>query len=154
MGGWTDHQLMQYLVDDQEEQFKKIGVVPGHLFSDVKKTRFKRNRLNLMAIENCLCEIYKYLKAVDGTGRPRNRYPGFGEGCAPLPVKTKRKKKSRPVTKRPALKTKERVKTKAKVKVKKKGVKRKQHPVPVPALEPLPEPVRKSMRLSSKTRVR
>ena len=29
-----------------------------------------------MVIENCMCELSKYVKAVNGTGRPRNKYKG------------------------------------------------------------------------------
>lgn len=30
--------------------------------------------MNVMSIENCMCELSKYVKAVNGTGRPRNKY--------------------------------------------------------------------------------
>ena len=30
--------------------------------------------MNVMSIENCMCELSKYMRAVDGTGRPRNKY--------------------------------------------------------------------------------
>ena len=30
--------------------------------------------LNVMSLENCFCELSKYVKAVNGTGRPRNKY--------------------------------------------------------------------------------
>lgn len=32
--------------------------------------------MNVMSIENCMCELSKYVKAVNGTGRPRNKYRG------------------------------------------------------------------------------
>lgn len=30
--------------------------------------------LNVMSLENCFCELSKYIRAVDGTGRPRKKY--------------------------------------------------------------------------------
>lgn len=69
----NEHQQMQWLVDDQQRGFKAAGIDVDELFSDQD---VNHKRLNLMAIENCLCEISKYLKAYDGTGRPRNRYMG------------------------------------------------------------------------------
>ena len=30
--------------------------------------------LNVMALENCMCELSKYIRAVKGTGRPKERY--------------------------------------------------------------------------------
>lgn len=30
--------------------------------------------INVMSVENCMCEISKYIRAVNGTGRPRNHY--------------------------------------------------------------------------------
>ena len=30
--------------------------------------------INVMSLENCMCEISKYIRAVTGTGRPRNHY--------------------------------------------------------------------------------
>ena len=47
--------------------------IPDKLFSDLPK--YDR-RMNVMSIENCMCELSKYVKAVNGTGRPRNRYRG------------------------------------------------------------------------------
>ena len=84
----NEHQQMQWLVDDQviksnacrnklesfeERGFRDVGANPDEIFSDQDS---RHRRLNLMAIENCLCEISKYLKAFHGTGRPRNRYMG------------------------------------------------------------------------------
>ena len=42
-----------------------------------------------MAIENCLCEISKYLKCHLNKGRPKVKYPGIPE------VKVAKKKKKR-----------------------------------------------------------
>lgn len=44
---------------------------PNKLFSD----RLPSDRcLNVMALENCMCELSKYIKAVTGRGRPKERY--------------------------------------------------------------------------------
>lgn len=34
--------------------------------------------MNVMSLQNCMCEISKYIRAVNGTGRPRNKYDGKG----------------------------------------------------------------------------
>ena len=34
------------------------------------------DRLEIMDIQNCLCEIFKYEKALFGMGRPKQRYDG------------------------------------------------------------------------------
>jgi hypothetical protein len=72
-GKMTEHEQMQWLVNDQERGLQAAGENVDELFSDQP---LKHRRLNLMAIENCLCEISKYLKAYRGSGRPRNRYMG------------------------------------------------------------------------------
>lgn len=47
------------------------GWDPKHLFYD----RLPSDRcLNVMALENCMCELSKYIRAVKGTGRPKERY--------------------------------------------------------------------------------
>ena len=33
--------------------------------------------MNLMSLENCMCELSKYIRAVEGTGRPKNTYNGL-----------------------------------------------------------------------------
>lgn len=33
---------------------------------------------NVMSLENCFCELSKYIRAKDGTGRPRKKYNGRG----------------------------------------------------------------------------
>jgi hypothetical protein len=62
-------QAIAWLVENQEKWFDSVWANPDILFSDRKIPR-----LNLMAIENCLCEISKYLKVKYGEGRPRNIY--------------------------------------------------------------------------------
>lgn len=34
--------------------------------------------INVMSLENCFCELSKYIRTVNGTGRPKVRYPGEG----------------------------------------------------------------------------
>lgn len=31
-------------------------------------------RMNIMSLENCMCELSKYIRAAEGTGRPKNKY--------------------------------------------------------------------------------
>lgn len=33
--------------------------------------------MNIMSLENCMCELSKYIRAVEGTGRPKNLYNGL-----------------------------------------------------------------------------
>ncbi|MEK6886440.1 MAG: nucleotide kinase domain-containing protein [Nanoarchaeota archaeon] len=67
--GVSYEECIAYLCDIQKKGFEDIKVNINELFSDRKE-----KRLNLMAMENCLCEISKYLKALNGEGRPRNKY--------------------------------------------------------------------------------
>lgn len=43
------------------------------LFTDLPK--YDRV-MNVMSLENCMCELSKYIRAIEGTGRPRNKYKG------------------------------------------------------------------------------
>ena len=51
--------------------WKIVEYKPNKLFEDLPE--YDRC-MNVMSIENCMCELSKYIKAVDGTGRPRNKY--------------------------------------------------------------------------------
>lgn len=44
---------------------------PEQLFSDLPE--YDRC-VNVMSLENCMCELSKYIRAVRGTGRPKNKY--------------------------------------------------------------------------------
>ncbi len=68
-GNLNYEECIFYICKIQEEQFNEIKINQNDLFSD---RRIKR--LNAMAVENCFCEISKYLKAYYGLGRPRNRF--------------------------------------------------------------------------------
>ena len=52
---------------------------PDSLFVDLP---IRDREMNVMSIENCMCELSKYIKAVKGTGRPRNRYKPYKEDKA------------------------------------------------------------------------
>ena len=49
---------------------------PDEIFTDL----FPEDRyMNVMSLQNCHCEISKYIRAVNGTGHPRNKYHGGTE---------------------------------------------------------------------------
>ena len=56
-----------YIEKNQDEYFNKFNINREILFSDRKE-----KRLNIMALENCFCEISKYIKAYNNEGRTRN----------------------------------------------------------------------------------
>lgn len=58
---------------DKVEDGKELTYNPMKLFSDLP---VYDRKMNVMSIENCMCELSKYIKAIDGTGRPKNRYKG------------------------------------------------------------------------------
>eukprot|EP01084_Bolivina_argentea_P164539 286063_1 len=62
-------QCIQYLCKIQKKGFLENGCDVNILFMDRKE-----KYLNLMAMENCLCEISKYLKAYYEEGRPKNKF--------------------------------------------------------------------------------
>lgn len=53
--------------------FDYLSYIPNRLFEDLPE---HDRKMNVMSIENCMCELSKYVKAVNGTGRPRNKYKG------------------------------------------------------------------------------
>lgn len=44
---------------------------PDEIFTDLEP---EDRYMNVMSLQNCHCEISKYIRAVNGTGRPRNKY--------------------------------------------------------------------------------
>lgn len=66
--GLNFEEALFWIRDNQSVLF---GEDFGELFSDLED--YDRN-LNVMSLENCMCEISKYIRAVNGTGRPRVRY--------------------------------------------------------------------------------
>lgn len=63
---WLRNNIDSYFSGIIDDGWDPKKVFYGRLPSD--KT------LNVMALENCMCEISKYIKAVTGTGRPKERY--------------------------------------------------------------------------------
>jgi abortive infection bacteriophage resistance protein len=60
---------IKFLEANQNRWFETLNVNPTILFNDRKD-----KKLNLMALENNLCKISKYLKVYYNEGRPRIRY--------------------------------------------------------------------------------
>lgn len=71
--GMDYSEAMFWLRDNWTEVCEQLGVSWDNLaiFSDLPK--YDR-RMNVMSIENCFCEISKYIKARDGVGKPRQTY--------------------------------------------------------------------------------
>lgn len=62
-------ECISYLVKKQYEGFQSNNIDINSFFKDRENSY-----LNLMSIENCLCEISKYLKVYYNEGRARNKY--------------------------------------------------------------------------------
>lgn len=85
-GGLSHAEAIFWLRDNfkeaAEELYYKgiIGILwnPETLFRDLSK---EDRCMNVMSLENCLCEISKYIRAVEGTGGPRNRYKPSRRSC-------------------------------------------------------------------------
>lgn len=73
--GMNMEEALFWLRDNIDREFIERGYNwrPAGLFSDLDKWD---QTMNVMSLENCMCEISKYIRALDGTGRPRNRYKG------------------------------------------------------------------------------
>ena len=71
--GLTYEECLFYLRDNQTKLFKQIDYdyYPDKLFDDRPK---EERYLNVMALENCMCEFSKYMKTLTGKGRPRVKY--------------------------------------------------------------------------------
>ena len=67
--GLNYEECIQHLCHMQKQGFLDNGYDIDELFKDRK-----HKCLNLMAMENCLCEISKYLKVYHKVGRARNKY--------------------------------------------------------------------------------
>lgn len=68
---WSEQ--MFWLRDNIERIFKKIDSTfdVDELFDNLPE---HDRVLNVMSLENCMCELSKYIRAVNGTGRPRVKY--------------------------------------------------------------------------------
>lgn len=72
--GMTDEECLFWVRDNIGEAFKTILGKPWDpykLFSDLPEAD---RCLNVMSLENCFCELSKYIRAKTGTGRPRKKY--------------------------------------------------------------------------------
>lgn len=74
--GMTLEEQLFWLRDNWNKLLAWLNIdwTPEELFTDLpKEDRF----MNVMSLENCMCELSKYIRAYNGTGRPRNKYnPG------------------------------------------------------------------------------
>ena len=70
-GGLRYEEALFWIRDNQNRLFQQFGYNSYNLFSDLPE---EERYLNLMSLENCMCEISKYIRAINGEGRPRIRY--------------------------------------------------------------------------------
>lgn len=71
--GLTLEEALFWLADNIDEIFNKIHSPfwAGRLFVDLpQEDRF----FSVMCLENCMCEFCKYIRTVEGNGRPRVKY--------------------------------------------------------------------------------
>lgn len=71
--GLTLEEALFWLADNIDEIFNKIHPPfwAGRLFVDLpQEDRF----FSVMCLENCMCEFCKYIRTVEGNGRPRVKY--------------------------------------------------------------------------------
>ena len=71
--GMSYDECLFWLRDNLDALFLERGFNwnPIKLYNDLP--RYDRST-NVMSLENCHCELSKYIRAVEGTGRPRNKY--------------------------------------------------------------------------------
>lgn len=72
--GMTHEECLFWVRDHIEEEFEhQLGksLDPQRLFADLPE---HDRCLNVMSLENCFCELSKYIRAVNNTGRPRKKY--------------------------------------------------------------------------------
>lgn len=73
--GMTYDECLFWLRDNIDALFWDRGWKwqPQKLFDDLP---LSDRYMNVMSLENCHCEISKYIRATNGTGRPKNKYKG------------------------------------------------------------------------------
>ena len=73
--GLSYEELLFWMRDNIDEEFKRRGFKwnPKKLMVDLPENE---RYMNLMSLENCFCEFSKYYRALEGTSKPRKRYPG------------------------------------------------------------------------------
>lgn len=72
--GMTYEECLFWLRDNIDDLFHQIrgdAWNPQQLFWDLPE---EDRYMNVMSLENCFCELSKYIRAKEGTGRPRKRY--------------------------------------------------------------------------------
>lgn len=72
--GMSYEECLFWLRDNLDRLFAKAlkkGWNPKELFWDLPE---EDRCFNVMSLENCFCELSKYIRAKEGTGRPRKRY--------------------------------------------------------------------------------
>lgn len=75
--GMSPEEALFWLRDNVDHIFSKIMAPngqywdPRELFIDLPE--YDRC-LNIMSLENCMCELAKYIRTIEGTGRPRVKY--------------------------------------------------------------------------------
>lgn len=73
-GGMSYEECLFWLRDHLDHLFKKVLKVywnPEELFCDLP---MEDRYMNVMSLENCFCELSKYIRAKTHIGRPRRRY--------------------------------------------------------------------------------
>ena len=71
--GMTYEEALFWLRDNWQVICDWLGLPwnPDEIFVDLAP---EDRYMNVMSLQNCHCEISKYIRAVNGTGRPRNKY--------------------------------------------------------------------------------
>ena len=68
-GGLSFDELLFWLRDNCPFSQEELNTLMVDLPEDDRK-------MNIMSLENCMCELSKYIRAKEGTGRPKNKYKG------------------------------------------------------------------------------
>lgn len=74
--GMTFEECLFWLRDNIDRLFVEVlgkDWNPKRIFWDLP---LEDRYMNVMSLENCFCELSKYIRAKEGTGKPKSRYPG------------------------------------------------------------------------------
>lgn len=69
--GLSYEEAIFWIRDNQNKIFSKFGFNTDRIFFDIPK---EERPLNIMSIQNCFCELSKYIRAIKKEGRPRILY--------------------------------------------------------------------------------
>lgn len=69
--GYSLFRCDEIFEEEQEKHLLHKKYEPTSLFSDLPE---EDRKMNVMSLENCMCELSKYMRVVRGEGRPRNTY--------------------------------------------------------------------------------